>query len=395
MKNLRILFSMYLFVFYSYSLDSCLEISTFKKIISIQYNATYRDRAKNICLSTDPSHIDESRDENNQIKERETKFSVLLKIPRHGYVQHRSSKKIQQYNLRDIGHLTLLEKTEPALYETSVFLDNISIHKEHRGGGNGTQTINELFELLDRLRAKSSFYNQLSLRCADIDEGEETVLIPTRLKWYLNLGFKITEQTKKFMQFLSLSYFVQKMTPGTLRNYIRDYRLGDHTTLPRPQLEQILIQLRSQNWDCYDPDIYQQMAETSGTVCAEQILDRAFYDGIMEDAAYPNLVKYLYFLTCNLAERQENITMRQELLQFRAAQYAEQGTAFNPECLNIVCCAGYDIFESQVPLNQYIIDLLKQPSTTRLTRKRCASAAGLMTSCGQLPIKRPSLSYDD
>jgi hypothetical protein len=197
------------------------------------------------------------------------------------------------------------------------------------------------------------------------------------------------------MQFLSLSYFVQKMTPDTLRDYIRDYRLGDHTILPRPQLEQILIHIRSQNWDYYDPDIYQQMAETSGTVCAEQILDRAFYDGIMEDAAYPYLLNYLYFLTCNLAERQDNIAMRQELLQFRAAQYAEQGTAFNPEWLNIARCAGYDIFESQVPLNQYIMDLLKKSSAIRFTRKRCASTAGLMTISGESRTKRASLPYDD
>lgn len=395
MKNLRIISIIYLLIFSVYGEDSCLEISAFKDVICTQYNATCNNWRKNICLSIESSNIDENRDENNHIKERETEFSILLKIPRYKSAHHRSAKKTKDYDLQDIGHLTLLEKTEPALYQTSVFLDEITIHKEYRGGGNGTQTMNELFDLLDRLRAKSSFYHQLGLRCADIDEGEETVLVPTRLNWYLNLGFKITEQTQNFMQFLSLSYFVRRMTPDTLRDYIRDYRLGDHTTLPRPQLEQILIQMCSQNWDCDEPDLYQQMAETSGTVCAEQILDRAFYDGIMEDDAYPHLVQYLYFLTCNLAERADNIAMRQELLTSRARQYAQEGSVFNPDLLKIVRYAKYEILESQASLNRYIVDLLKKSSTTRFTRKRCASTAGLMTISRESTTKRASLPYDD
>ncbi len=240
-----------------------------------------------------------------------------------------------------VGEILLMEFP---LQESKKFsLHFITVFDTYQSNGLGGTALDLTIMLTQFLSQQSSFYDHLSLQCADYDGDTYLGNVPYRLSYYLNHGFLIDPETVSYMRHLDLSYFIQSMEPDHFDSFLGSYSDGNYGTSDFPLnkfkgngaiILSILKERHRLRLDGLDERCL-QIAENSSSDAAQLILDRLFYDPSLSDEFYEGQIEgKIYMMDLEVKNWVYNLFARQNYKAKRESSFKVY--SYNPHELNFL-----------------------------------------------------------
>ena len=242
---------------------------------------------------------------------------------------------------KKVGTVLLMEKPDNTGPDGIFSLHFIGVDKGHKGKSYGSTALDLTIMLAQRLAQHSSFYDRLTLQCADYDGDTHLGNMPYRLSYYLNHGFHIDAETVSYMRHLDLGHFIQSMGVEEFTSFLNSYSDGQWGTIAFPlatftdRSEEILRTLKATNTPApfaLDKDSLER-AESSSSDAGQRIIDRLFYDSTLDDEGYQTRCgEMIYLMHLDIGDWSQALEARRILKAERAA--AEATLKHDPSELN-------------------------------------------------------------
>jgi len=278
---------------------------------------------------------------------RDTRLSIIMPVIEE-----------EMHVQKEVGQILLMEYPQQESKKFSLHF--ITIFEAYQSKGLGGTALDLTIMLTQFLSQQSSFYDHLTLQCADYDEDTHLGNVPYRLSYYLNHGFLIDPETLFYMRHLDLSYFIHRINIDNFDSFLESYANGsyDTTSFPlnsfRDRGESLLSLLKLRHpleGDGLDERCL-QMAENSSSDAGKRILDRLFYDPTLSDDFYEGQIESkIYLMSIEARNWEHNLLVRQNLKEKRALSFKKY--TYDPKELNLFLAEIAGIYENILGIIEY------------------------------------------
>jgi len=227
-----------------------------------------------------------------------------------------------------VGEILLMEFPQQESKKFSLHF--ITVFDDYQSKGLGGTALDLTILLTQFLSQQSSFYDRLSLQCADYDGDTYLGNVPYRLSYYLNHGFLIDPETVFYMRHLDPSYFIRSIDADNFDSFLSSYSDGSYETVSFPlnsfrstgpailSILKLRYPLQTNGLD----ERCLQMAEDSSSDAAKRILDRLFYDPGLSDEFYEGQIEgKIYMMDLEVKNWEYNLFARQNYKAKRESSF--------------------------------------------------------------------------
>jgi GNAT superfamily N-acetyltransferase len=259
----------------------------------------------------------------SKILERTTTFLIKVPVDYLGLKSKKASKSLKD---KEIGKVILIENSHNPGINGKFTLHFIGINKKYQGKGFGSTALDLVILFAQQLANKSTFYNRLTLQCADYDGKKHLGDDPHRLRYYLNHGFHIDPITLNYLPFLDMRYFLFSLDVDRFTSYLKDNDpnetedgsssiVNNYIHYAEPIL--YLLKEQYQHAAPIKDDSLIQIAESDSSKAATRVLERVLHGGRLTPAQLALSCEQVYLMHLDVMNWSEAINTRRQLLAIR------------------------------------------------------------------------------